>query len=185
MPASEGGVIAQTLNYAAAGCAAGAFAGLAIAGYNKLPVGETSMSYVSRTTATHTATLGSVAAAFAITDALLEQQRPHAASNSVIAGCAAGAMFGARQGSISKAAAACVGFAAVQAGGAVPTHSPPARPGPPLLLGRWPPARTRTRRAPPLTGCLPSPHDRSLPHANSTFAPTPAGVFGGPSSAGH
>lgn len=117
MPASEVGVAERTLNYTAGGVVAGSLIGLASAAYSKPAVGEMSLAYVGKTTGGHAAMFAAMAGIFAATDTFLDQSRGHSALNSVAAGCAAGAVVGARQGDPTRAAFGCALFGTVQAFG--------------------------------------------------------------------
>ena len=123
MPASEVGVAERTLNFTAGGVVAGSLIGLASAAYSKPAVGEATLAYVGKTTGGHAAMFAAMAGIFAATDTFLDQSRGHSALNSVAAGCAAGAVVGARQGDPTRAAFGCALFGTVQALGEPPEMS--------------------------------------------------------------
>ena len=124
MPASEdAGLVERTLSWMAAGAASGAFFGMAAAAYRPAPPeGIGSMQYVGKMSAGSAAGFASVAAVFAATDTLLTQARGHSVANSVAAGCAAGALYGAQQSSIHKAGMGCLLFGFMQGLGEPPQH---------------------------------------------------------------
>ena len=97
----------------------GTFYGMISAGYGKPAIGEGSMAYVGRLSTSNGVQFAGIAAVFALTDTVLTQSRGHSAINSGLAGCAAGALLGAREGSASKSALGCALFASIQAAGAV------------------------------------------------------------------
>jgi hypothetical protein len=120
MPASELPPVGERMaSWAAAGGLTGGFLGMVAAGYGKPAVGEASMAYVGRLSATSAAQLAGIAAVFAVTDSVLTSSRGHSALNSATAGCLAGALLGVREGSIQRAAIGCAVFGSIQAAGAL------------------------------------------------------------------
>ena len=117
MPASEMGLMERVSTWTGAGAAAGGFVGMMRAAYGKQPVGAPAMGYVRELAVKESLSLASIAAVFATTDTLLTQTRGHSVMNHAAAGCAAGALLGAREGSPAKAAFGCAIFGMVQFAG--------------------------------------------------------------------
>jgi len=93
--------------WAAGGAAVGAAWGTMVGGWGKPAVGEASMAYVGKMTAANAGSFAAIAAVFAVTETSLTQSRGPSPFNAAAAGCLAGAMLGAREGSFNKAAIAC------------------------------------------------------------------------------
>ena len=114
MPASEEPPLSKMVSWAVAGFAGGGVVGVVAAGFTTPPPGETGMRYVAKTSLASAGELAAIAAVFAGTDAIMTNVRGPSASNSALAGCAAGSLLGIRSGSVVNAAYGCGMFAAIQ-----------------------------------------------------------------------
>lgn len=112
-PPAPGGFLGQTTEFAAIGAASGAVLGMLQGAWGSPPK-EIAFTHTGRLVASHSATLGAVAAVFGGTEAIVSSVRGPSVFNSVIAGCAAGSVMGARNGSLPTAAAGCGLFGGVQ-----------------------------------------------------------------------
>ena len=114
--ASEGaGPVERGITYAAAGGLAGGLFGMAQAAWNVSHVAESeAMTFVARRSAVHGGNLAAIAGVFALTDTLLTESRGHSFAHPMAAGCLAGSLLGAQQGSVSKAGIGCIVFGAIQ-----------------------------------------------------------------------
>ena len=132
------------LNFTAAGAVSGGLVGLMTSGYFKPVAGEASLAYVAKASGGHAALFAGMAGIFAVSETFLDQTRGHSPVNSAIAGCAAGALIGAKAGDPTRMAFGCGLFGAVQAFGArALPHRPPLTHG--ALLSTQPPMRSLTR----------------------------------------
>ena len=124
MPASEIGVGERTLNFATAGAGAGAITGIVNGAFSKPVVGESTMALVGGQAIRNAGVFAGIAGVFAATDTLLDQTVGHNSVNSAAAGCAAGAIAGARfGGDPMKMMFGCLVFGSLQGIGMCRSHS--------------------------------------------------------------
>ena len=115
MPASEEqNALQKAFSWGASGAIAGAAMGAAGAGFTRPPIGETSMGFIVRSSAVTAGELAAIAGVFALGETVVTAVKGPSPVNPAIAGCAAGALLGVRQGSITNAGYGCAIFASLQ-----------------------------------------------------------------------
>lgn len=117
MVASDGqGPGERFVSYVTGGAVLGGALGALASGWYATPVpdGTSAFSLIGKRSALHAGNMAAVAGIFAVSETLITTARGPSVVNSMAAGCAAGALFGAREGNLHKAGYACVLFGAAQ-----------------------------------------------------------------------
>ena len=115
MPASEEqNALQKAFAWGGSGALVGGAMGAIGAGWTRPPVGETSMGFIVRSSAVTAGELAGIAAVFALGETVVTSLNGPSPVNPAIAGCAAGALLGVRQGSATNAGYGCVVFAGLQ-----------------------------------------------------------------------
>ena len=108
MPASEEqNALQKAFSWGASGAIAGAAMGAAGAGFTRPPIGETSMGFIVRSKSGDCAESWRPSPASSRWARVVTAVSASSPVNPAIAGCAAGALLGVRQGSITNAGHGC------------------------------------------------------------------------------